>query len=172
MHENEGRLSTLATKTERLMWKQVDGKTFGGVTITSSHSMWNAGVVILPREKKSLAVNLALSVCDDMCKAGVTRRLIEQFALSIALNETYGLEPASEWIGHYWGNKAEWNTAIGSFFTASHLRNVSVQQETAYIRTFDFLSLPVQKRRSSVYFKLLKLAGNLYPVREAKYIKQ
>lgn len=172
MHENEGSLSMLTTKTERLMWKQVEGRAFGGVTITSSHSMWNAGVVILPKEKKLQAVNLALAICDDMCRAGVTRRLIEQFALSIALSETYGLEPASEWIGHYWGNKAEWNTAIGRFFTASHLRNMSVQQEIASIRTFDFHSLPIQKRRSSVYFKLLKLVGNLYPVKEAKYIKR
>jgi hypothetical protein len=170
MHENEGSLSALTTKTERLMWKQVEGRRFGGVTITSAHAMWNAGVVILPKEKKSLAIKLALSICDDMCNAGVTRRLIEQFALSIALKETYTLEAAEEWIGHYWGNKSEWNTAICNFFTDTHLKKMSVQQEIEYIQAFDFFSLAIRKRRSSVYFKLLKMVGNLYPVKGVKYV--
>jgi hypothetical protein len=172
MHVMEGALSSLNTKTEKLMWEQVQGKKFGGVEITAQHAMWNAGVVILPSEKKTDAIKLALKICDDMCQAGVTRRLIEQFALSVALKEVYNLEAANSWIGHYWGNKAEWNAAIGRFFGDSHLKDISIQQEIAGMENFDLFSIAVRKRRSSMVTKLSKVIDRFFPVKSVEYINR
>jgi hypothetical protein len=66
MHLNEGKLSLLRSKTERMMWKQVGKKSFGGVVIQPDHCMWNAGVVALPALKSMNIVKMALAICDNM----------------------------------------------------------------------------------------------------------
>jgi hypothetical protein len=41
MHEPEGKLSALRSKTEQKMWEQTKDKVFGGVRLTAEHTMWN-----------------------------------------------------------------------------------------------------------------------------------
>ncbi|RYU77756.1 hypothetical protein, partial [Hymenobacter persicinus] len=102
MHEPEGQLSQLGSKTEKLMWNQTQGHTYGGVRLTERHTMWNAGVVGIPALRAPDAIALALTICDELSRQQVTPRLIEQFALSVALAETFGLQAARPHIGHYW----------------------------------------------------------------------
>jgi lipopolysaccharide biosynthesis glycosyltransferase len=163
MHENEGALSTLKTKTEKKMWKQVNGKTFGGVTVTKEHTMWNAGAVIFPMTKGAETIDLAIKICDDMCSANVTRRLIEQFALSVALQINYVLKPANNFIIHYWGNKKEWNSSILTFFSKLHLQNASLQEEIESLKTENFSLLPARIYRRSIHRKLVCLVDKLFP---------
>ncbi|WP_439881302.1 hypothetical protein ACSX1A_19440 [Pontibacter sp. MBLB2868] len=171
MHEEEGKLSQLKSKTEKLMWEQVRDKSFGGVTITESHTMWNAGVVAIPQKNNLQAVQLALSICDDMCRENVTRRLIEQFALSVALAETYGLQAADKWIGHYWSNKEEWNVGITQFFLGSYLKGGSIEQDIARMKEFGFSGIPIRKREKNTKLRLASLLDRIFPAKEVAYIK-
>jgi hypothetical protein len=172
MHENEGPLPSLKTKTERRMWQQIQSKSFGGVTISAKHSMWNAGVVAIPGNRNAQAIALALTLCDAMCRETVRRRLVEQLALSVALDETYSMVAAEKWVGHYWGNKAEWNDVIAQFFLNHFLTGSSFEHEIESIKSFDFYKIPLRKRRSLMHEGLVRLAGKLYPFRDVVHLKR
>ncbi|SHJ06964.1 hypothetical protein SAMN02745146_2181 [Hymenobacter daecheongensis DSM 21074] len=170
MHEPEGALSALGSKTEKLMWAQTQGKTYGGVALTAQHLMWNAGVVGIPAQRGPEAIALALRICDELSRQQVTPRLIEQFALSVALAETFGLQAARPYIGHYWSNKDEWNEHIGAFLLESHLTRRTVAQDVAALAQFDFRAVPVKKRLKNTRHRLEKLVRNLFPPKEELYI--
>jgi hypothetical protein len=172
MHEQEGKLSELGSKTEKTMWSQVQHKAFGGVTIDNGSSMWNAGVVAIPVQKNLEAIRLALQICDDMCAAGVTRRLIEQFALSVALDKTYGLQAASPWIGHYWSTKEDWNEAITAFFLESLLKSYTLEQDIRRMASFNFRQLPIRKKVKNTRIRLLRLVDKFFPVRPLTFVEK
>jgi hypothetical protein len=170
MHEPEGLLSALPSKTERRMWQQVQGKTFGGVPITPQHAMWNAGAVGVPAQRNHEAIALALRICDDLCRQQVTPRLIEQFALAVALAETQGLQPASPYIGHYWSTKELWNEPISRFLLTSHLQNRSLAQDLAALDAFDFKALPIKQRVRNTQSRLENLTRRLWPPQGVEFL--
>lgn len=170
MHEAEGSLATLTSKTERLMWQQVQGRPFGGVTIEQKHQMWNAGVVALPATRNLEAIALALRICDEMCALQVTSRLIEQFSLSVALTETYPMQEARPYIGHYWSTKEEWNASISIFLLESHLRQRTVAEELAALADFDFQQHPIKKKIRNTEHRLHRLVSKLLPPRSIEFI--
>lgn len=169
MHEPEGRLSELGSKTEKLMWRQTQGRTFGGVRLTAQHTMWNAGAVGIPAQRGPEAIALALHVCDDLSRQQVTPRLIEQFALSVALQETFPLHAARPYIGHYWSNKPEWNEGIGAFLLASHLQGRTVEEDVAALAAFDWRAIPVRKMLKNTRWRLHHLVDKLFPPKEVVF---
>ena len=171
MHEREGPLAALSSKTERRMWKQVGQKTFGGVRLHERHAMWNAGVVGIPAGQALQAIELALRICDDFSRQSVTPRLIEQFALSVALEEVYSLHAAQSYIGHYWSTKDEWNEQITAFLLESHLKKRTVLEELTALEKFDFQSIPVKKRLKNIRWRLLNLVDRLFPPKEVIYAR-
>ncbi len=154
MHAREGALSELPTRTERKMWKQCAGKIYAGVAIDGDSSMYNAGVVALSPALAGPTLELALRICDEMCAAGVTRRLIEQFALSMALAARGRLAAANDTIGHYWGNKPGWNEVIRNFFIARHLEGRDLDAQIAAAGGVDFGAVPIYRRSSATQRKL------------------
>ncbi|KAA3439652.1 hypothetical protein [Rufibacter hautae] len=172
MHQPEGRLSALQSKTEKRMWQQVQGMDFGAFKLNQHHQMWNAGVVALPSQNNLAAVTLALDICDKMCAQQVTPRLIEQFALSVALQETYGLREAKPWLAHYWGNKDEWNEHISQFFLESHLKGFSVEQDVARLQQFQYRSLALIKRNKKTRTRLMQAIDHLFPPKNQVFIEE
>ena len=170
MHEAEGCLAALTSKTDRRMWQQVQGRRFGGVTITRQHQMWNAGVVAIPAQRQPEAIGRALAICDAMSAQQVTPRLIEQFALSVALAETYAMREARPYIGHYWSTKNEWNESIGTFLLESHLKQRTVAADVAALDDFDFQLNPVKKKTRNTQHRLNRLVGKLLPPRDVEFI--
>jgi hypothetical protein len=169
MHEHEGALSGLQSKTDKRMWAQVGHKTFGGVRLHERHGMWNAGVVGIPAEKTAQAIALALNICDDFSREQVTPRLIEQFALSVALEETYPLRAARPYIGHYWSTKDEWNEHIAAFLLESHLQKRTVAEELAALAHFNFRVAPVKKMLKNTRWRLHHLVDRIFPPKEVVY---
>ena len=166
MHEREGTLAAARAKTEQRMWQQTQGKRFGGVLLHERHAMWNAGVVGIPAGRAEAAIALALAVCDDLSRQQVTPRLIEQFALSVALAETGPLQAARPYIGHYWSTKDEWNEHIAAFLLASHLQERPVAEELAALDGFDFRAAPVKKMLKNTRWRLHHLVDRLFPPKE------
>lgn len=172
MHLREGKLSALKSKTEKRMWAQVNGMDFGSFRINARHHMWNAGVVTIPARQNQEAIQLALQICDNMCAQQVTPRLIEQFALSVALEETYDLQEAKPWIAHYWGNKDEWNEHISQFFMESYLKGLSVAQDIARVQQFNYQPLALVKRPKKTRTRLLNAVNSLFPVKGETFIEE
>ncbi len=169
MHENEGSLSADRSKTAKRMFTKISTVSYGGVVINSDHCMWNAGVVLTPNTKQNKECLLALEICDQMCQQGVTRRLIEQFALSVALQEVYGLQPAAGAIAHYWSNKEHWNRAIEAFLLTANFKGLSVDETIHALREFDF-HIPIKMRVRNTNLRLKSLADHLYPPQNPLYI--
>jgi hypothetical protein len=172
MHENEGPLSRAGSKTEKRMWRQVKNRSFGNITIQAGENMWNAGVAGTPNTKDGDDCRMALQICDEMCAAGVTRRLIEQFALSVAFNKMYGMKPAKEYIAHYWSNKDEWNLAIAAFFTEAYCKQMQPDQLSTAFAQFNFQLLPVKKEMKNTALRLHKVINRIFKARETVYIRQ
>lgn len=166
MHELEGPLATARGKTERVMWGQLKGKSFAGLTLRAEHQMWNAGAVGVPATHAGPALRLALALCDDLCRQGVTPRLIEQFALSVALHETAGLQPARASIAHYWSNKDEWQRRLTLFLTENHLRAHSLEEEIAATRAFNFRETPLRKHIKNTRLRLEKALSRWMPAQD------
>jgi hypothetical protein len=171
MHEPEGRLSALPSKTERRMWQQVQGQVFGGVAITPQHVMWNAGAVGVPTQRNHEAIALSLHICDDLCRRQVTPRLIEQFALAVALAEVQGLHSAKPYIGHYWSTKELWNEPIRSFLLTSHLQNRTLAQDLEALDSFDFQALPIKQRVRNTQSRLENLTRRLWPPQGVEFLE-
>lgn len=163
MHEQENLLSQAGSKTEKRMWAQVSGKLYAGVAIQPAHAMWNAGVVATPNTNKGRECALALAICDGMSEQQVTPRLIEQFALSVALQEVYGLVAADSCIAHYWSNKDEWDALIEQFFLSAHFQNTTPEQTFDLFRQLDTGNIPVRKRTRSTNLRLQKLVNRWFP---------
>lgn len=172
MHMKEGVLSQSKRKTQKKMWQQLVGKSFAGLVIPDTESMWNAGVVGTPNTTNLQECHLALQLCDDMSAAGVTPRLIEQFALSIALNKIYYLQAAEQYIGHYWGNKEGWNNYIAHFLTAAFLKGQTTDQQIEALRTFDYKQIAVYILEKNTANRLHKLVNKMFKPKDIAFIEE
>lgn len=170
MHLEEGQLSQLTSKTEKLMWKQMRGKTYAGATITTSTAMWNAGLIGISAQHLA-CLQTTLDINDAMCADGVTRRLIEQFAFSLGLNEYSPLQPADHIVGHYWGNKPEWNRMINDFLEDAFMKKLSFAQIIEKVKQMDLSQYAIWVKESSTKKKLNRLIDQLFKRSGAVYIK-
>lgn len=170
MHLNEGNLCQLKTKTERTMWQQMKNKTFAGITINENTCMWNAGLIAISKDHLK-SIDLALELTDEMCAAGVTRRLIEQFSFGVATNHYSPLQPADSWVGHYWGNKPQWNEIITTFIKKCYMENLTLEESLQAIDQLPLHEYPIAVRNSSTQRKLKKLIDSFYKDKKAIFSK-
>ncbi len=171
MHTNEGALSTLATKTERRMWKQVKSKNYGLISINQNDCMWNAGVVGIS-SKNIAQLTLALRICDEMCADNVTRRLIEQLSLSLALNSTIQLCAAEHVIGHYWSNKVQWESMISLFVADCYQQCLPIEEQVQKVAQMNFNHLPIGLRIPNTQKRLNNIVARLFPDTNPTFIKR
>ena len=161
MHLNEGKLSQLSSKTEKLMWKQMKGKSYGNIIINENVAMWNAGLIGIS-QKHFECLELTLQINDAMCADGVTRRLIEQFAFSLGLNQYSELQPADHIVGHYWGNKKQWNDTISLFLRECFMKKYHFDAVVERIKDMELSKIPIRIKESSTQRKLKNLIDKLY----------
>ncbi len=166
MHKQESLLSNSKSNTTTRMWHQMKGRTFSGITINEEHAMWNAGLIAIPVDKQTEAIHLSLQLCDDMCAANITPRLIEQLAFSLSLQETYSLFSSDDLVGHYWGNKDGWDGLISDYFAFSHLQNLTIDDEIDNLINFDFSQIPLVRRERNIYKRLNRCMKNAFPIRD------
>ncbi|USH02598.1 hypothetical protein K6Q96_00685 [Grimontia kaedaensis] len=169
MHEKEGTLSNSSSSTFLKMWKSLKGKTFSGITITDQSEMWNAGVIAISAQKARDTISLAISICDEICATNCTRRLVEQFAFSIALKSVGNLSSAETQIGHYWGNKEQWNAKITDFFMHSLLTDSNLENDIIRIKELQLDNLPTVYKEKSIKRKVHNLLDKLLPPKEVRH---
>lgn len=170
MHEREMALCEGRSKTEKNMWAQVRNMVFAGIKILPSHYMWNAGVVATPNIKSGEECRLALAICDEMCEKQITRRLIEQFALSVSLSEMYGLKAAKNCIAHYWSNKNDWNEQIFNFFIESYFKAYTFEQNIQLLKNYNFADIPVTKKMRKIKRQMQYFVDKFFPAKNISFI--
>lgn len=171
MHLNEGKLSILPTKTEKLMWKQTNGKTFGNLKIDNNTCMWNAGLIGISNIHHK-SIDLTLRINDELCAANVTRRLIEQFAFSIGTNYYSPLQSAEHIVGHYWGNKEQWNVIISNWLKQSLMSNLKSHEMINELNKIPFNEIPIYIHQSNTRKRLINKINLWFKPKNKVYIEQ
>ena len=171
MHLDEGKLSQLSSKTEKLMWKQMKGKSYENIIINENVAMWNAGLIGIS-QKHFECLELTLRINDAMCADGVTRRLIEQFAFSLGLNQYSELQPADHIVGHYWGNKKQWNDTISLFLRECFMKKYHFDAVIERIKDMELSKIPIRIKESSTQRKLKNLIDKFYTNQRPVYVKK
>lgn len=161
MHVNEGFLAQLPTKSEKKMWKSLKYKTFAGVYIDEKTAMWNSGVIGISA-KYLETISLALNICDEMCLANIEYFTKEQLAFALAGSTFTTIQPADHVIGHYWGNKDEWDEIISTWMKQSLMRNYSFTEMLDEVAKIPFDQIPFYYRHSNTYKRLSKQLKNKF----------
>lgn len=146
MHCQEYRLGDSRQEDVVSMNRTLIGNTYAGVPVTAESYMWNAGVIALPSSRAAQLIQRTLDMCDEMCATPSARRLLEQFSFSLVLNHDQPLFPCEGTVGHYWGNKAEWNRFIEQFLAGSRIRNESLTDTLQRMQDIDWTHLPLERR--------------------------
>ncbi|WP_299887779.1 hypothetical protein [uncultured Lacinutrix sp.] len=171
MHLNEGKLSELQSKTEKLMWHQLKNTSHGSINIDSNTCMWNAGAIAVSNDRVEV-LQLALDICDSMCMQQVTPRLIEQLAFSIALQTNNKLEAIDNCVGHYWGNKKQWNEKISEFFSYNLMTSLSINEQIKKTTTIKFNAIPVIIKVPNTRLRLIKKVTHWFPNKYQTFIRK
>lgn len=173
MHIFEYKLSNISqSNTARKMYSALNGKTFSSITINHHTEMWNAGVIALPKDKAKQIIDLSLTLCDEICATNCPRRLVEQFAFSLALKHFTDLSPCDNAIGHFWGNKSEWNQCISQFFVEAALKQKTLTECINDLKSFNWNSIPLEKKVRSTNLKLTKWVNKLFPCKNIRFFSQ
>lgn len=171
MHVNEGSLSTTKSKTKRHIYKKVKGNTYNNVIINACTCMWNAGVVGIAKTNTLTTLNNVLAVSDALCDEKIPMRLVEQLSFSMVLSKENKLVAANKCIGHYWGNKFEWNLFITDFFIKNHFSKTPVSEVLPQLQKVDLTKIPVSVKTSSTGYRLKKIIDKLFKPRKKEYAK-
>ena len=169
MHCLENKLSDRSNPTLTRMQRSLVGKRFAGIDIRDDSPMWNAGVIGLPAGKALALVRRSLQVCDEICRTDCTRRLVEQFAFSLVLDDAGPMQGCDGAIGHYWGNKPEWNRFITRFWAGARLRDDDLAACIGQVAQVDWRALPLEMRRRSSAERIKQWLDRLLPPRRPRY---
>ena len=171
MHLDEGQLNKFTTKTGKRLCKELKGKKYGGVFITGETHMWNSGVLGISKVNFS-AITLALNITDQMCQASVKAFTKEQLAFSLAFNSVGNLVSSDHVIGHYWGNKEQWDEFISDWLKRSFMHNYTVDQMIANVRSIPLDQIPYYLKHSNTLKRLSRKLQSIFQPKNPQFIKK
>lgn len=171
MHINEGPVQQDRSKTIRKMYNQIRILKDAPVKNLHTCDMWNAGVAASPNTAGGDEYQLALDLCDYLCRNKVTDRLLEQFSLSVALKKTYGLEEVDTEIAHYWSNKDEWNQHWSQFFLSNTFKGGSIDDYIQNFRHLNLHEIPVMRISKNTKKRLINWVNKKFPDLKVEYAR-
>lgn len=169
MHKREGHPSKMKGGAWK-MWKQAGGHTYGDVTLGLKHDMWNAGVTGIPAQKARRIIETSLAICDGMLGDGANTFILEQYSTSVAMAENTQLCEASDHIGHYWGNKDEWEKLSGELLLRAYMKESTLEEELEAITDELLHTTPVYVHKRSTAEKLHRQVDRLFPKSDFQFI--
>jgi len=170
MHVNEGALCNTKSNTKRSIWNVLKGNSYQGILINEHATMWNAGVIGISKCTMKKDLEHVLKLCDELCYEPIKMRLIEQLSFSLVLNKGLKLMPANNVIGHYWGNKPEWNYLISDFFIESYLSKKTLEEEIGRVKKMNLRETPVLVKTSSTSVRLKNIIDKFFIQRKKQFI--
>ena len=171
MHKDEGRINQMQGSSLQ-MWKTVAGKKYAGIEIKEEHHMWNSGVIGIPCQKMQKIFDDALLILDGMLDEGVKSFTVEQYAMSVNMLTHAQVVEGDKYVGHYWGNKQEWQQFACSFLLESYMRNRTIEEDLEQIVDSLWSSVPIFRHRSNTARHLKDLIGKVFPDRNIHYVKK
>jgi hypothetical protein len=170
MHENEGLLAEIGTKSARITAANAMAIRHRDFQELARYPMWNAGAVLVPNTRNGEEFTLALEICDKLLEVSSRPILVEQFALSAALEHVYGLESLHPVIAHYWSTKDEWNELISRYFLSVYMNDMKEADALEAFRSINLHTLPVKRIQRNTKRRLKGLIDHLFDDKELKYL--
>lgn len=162
MYIDEGHPSKMKGPSLR-MWNAINGKHIDDCTVSMKHNVWNSGVIGISHANCTKVIELALKVCDEILASNVNCFTAEQYAFSIAMQQVSTINPATPWIGHYWGNKEQWGQLINNFLLSSYLSEQTVEQEIQSLDSSQILTTPLRIKKSNTRRRIVNILVKLFP---------
>ena len=173
MHTDEGALSDKANpmmrKTHKFVSRQAIPVNGVSVKLPPDMHMWNAGVLGF-NTKKSELLNDVLNLTDAMHPL-FPKHVVEQLAFSFYINRNGIVQPAEQWIYHYWDFK-EFRVVLQQYFEAhptatfeEHFANLDKLDPREHVK-------PKQafERRPRWWKMLMKLRGKSWEFGEKWFL--
>ncbi len=164
MYTDEGHPSRMKGRSLK-MWKAVEGAAIGGGAscVSMKHNVWNSGVIGIPKDRLDKVIHMALDVCDMILERDGRCFTAEQYAFSIAMVEMCEVRPATQWVGHYWGNKNGWLSQIYDYLLMSHVCGWTLGGEILNLDTDSFMKIPLRVKKSNTGRRLKNLIDRMFP---------
>lgn len=170
MHENEGLLPEIGTKSARMSAASAAAIRQTGFQKLTTYPMWNAGAVLVPNTRQGEEFALALEICDKLLDVSSRPIHVEQFALSAALEHVYGLEALHPVIAHYWSTKDEWYELISRHFLSVYLSDINETEALEAFRNINLHAIPVKRIQRNTKRRLGRLINHLFEDKEVVYL--
>ena len=79
--------------------------------------------------------------------------------------------PSDDCIGHFWGNKEEWESVATELLLQAYMKQSSLQDELDAITPQLLRSHPIYIHKSSTAEKLCRLVRRLFPNSQYRYME-
>jgi hypothetical protein len=106
-----------------------------------------------------------------MLEDGANTFILEQYSSSVSMAEHTQLCATDDQIGHYWGNKAEWEQLSADLLLRAFMKESTLEEELTAITDELLLSKPVYVHKSSTAEKLHRKITKMFPNRDFRYAK-
>lgn len=169
MHETSGSFCKLTDNSNKRLWKHINGRKFLDYTVDSATQKYNAGVVGIPG---AVAADLIRDIlgCTDELFARSGHFNAEETTYSTILQSRENFRTVDDHVGHYWGNRPQWNSIVSDFFNRCFTAGMSLEEMiSASVRDVDFSAIPVHVSRSRRYRQLTSLVGKIWQPRHIRY---
>lgn len=134
--------------------------------ISETTVMYNSGVIALQPHDMQETLNDIYKLTNQFLDEGIKSHYLEQLAFSAVLQKKYDLQTCGNVIGHYWGNKQEWNPLVASFVVEGLIKKYTINDYINILPTIDF-NRPVVQERTYWNIKFVNLMYRLFPNRAA-----
>ena len=169
MHKDEGHPSQMKGASLR-MWHTIEGHTYGEITLSMRHHMWNSGIIGIPGVISQTIARQTLLLLDGMLDDGVECFNVEQFAMSVAMIEQLELNEAESVVVHYWGNKPEWESMAYDILAKAYMEQLSLEDAAEQLDVCKLSKTPYYIHRSSTASRLMRFIDKLFKDKDYKYL--
>lgn len=169
MHETSGTFCKLTDHSNKRLWKHLSGRKFLDYTVDNSTQKYNAGIVGLPGAFAAELIADILRYTDELF-ARSRHFNSEETTYSTVLQSRKNFQTVDDHVGHYWGNRQEWNSVVADFFNRCFVTGMTLDQMIAAAAwDIDFSATPVHVSRSQRYRQLTTLIGKIWQPRHIRY---
>lgn len=139
--------------------------------INENTRIYNSGVIALPAHNMKEILAQVSELADYLLSIkGLKFHYVEQLAFSLVIEDHYELQDCDYCVGHYWGNKEDWQENISIFLLKGFFNNYEIKDFVEALLDFDF-NLPILVRQRSMNKKLKAKIDKLIP-NKYSYLKK
>jgi hypothetical protein len=169
MHESSGPFSRASDSSNRKLFSLFAGTQVEGYTITDSTVRYNAGALALPSALASEILMRTLRATEEIYRRTNGYWASEELAFNFVMMSLGEVGDISDGIGHYFGNKPQWNAMIVNFFSRAGLADMSLEAMIQEASSMDFTRIPVFLHPPRRRRQLMWLAEKYWPMTRPRY---